>query len=127
MNETMEKLLAAARQGAAQAGDLAVNTAHGLKKKAGETLSAAKQRLRIAALEGEIEGTLAEIGELLYATHTGTPTDSEVLQEKLRKIDALKTEIAVLKGGPDRPVVCAVCGTQSRPGDVFCRFCGGKL
>lgn len=55
MNETMEKLLAAARQGAAQAGDLAVNTAHGLKKKAGETLSAAKQRLRIAALEGEIE------------------------------------------------------------------------
>ena len=88
MNETMEKLLAAARQGAAQAGDLAVNTAHGLKKKAGETLSAAKQRLRIAAL---------------------------------------KTEIAVLKGGPDRPVACAVCGTQSRPGDVFCRFCGGKL
>ena len=86
MNETMEKLLAAARQGAAQAGDLAVNTAHGLKKKAGETLSAAKQRLRIAALEGEIEGTLAEIGELLYATHTGTPTDSEVLQEKLRKM-----------------------------------------
>ena len=127
MNETMEKLLAAARQGVAQAGDLAVNTAHGLKKKAGETLSAAKQRLRIAALEGEIEGTLAEIGELLYATHTGTPTDSEVLQEKLRKIDALKTEIAVLKGGPDRPVACAVCGTQSRPGDVFCRFCGGKL
>ena len=127
MNETMEKLLAAARQGAAQAGDLAVSTAHGLKKKAGETLSAAKQRLRIATLEGEIEGTLAEIGELLYATHTGTPTDSEVLQEKLRKIDALKTEIAVLKGGPDRPVACAVCGTQSRPGDVFCRFCGGKL
>ena len=34
-DETMEKLLAAARQGAAQAGDLAVNTAHGLKKKAG--------------------------------------------------------------------------------------------
>ena len=33
MNETMEKLLAAARQGAAQAGDLAVNTAHGLKKR----------------------------------------------------------------------------------------------
>ena len=101
MNETMEKLLAAARQGAAQAGDLAVNTAHGLKNKAGETL--------------------------IDATHTGTPTDSEVLQEKLRKIDALKTEIAVLKGGPDRPVACAVCGTQSRPGDVFCRFCGGKL
>ena len=46
MNETMEKLLAAARQGAAQAGDLAVNTAHGLKKKAGETLSAAKQPWR---------------------------------------------------------------------------------
>ena len=67
---------------------------------------------------------------MIYATHTGTPTESEVLLAKLQEIDALREnirqleqEIARLQGG----AVCPVCGAKAQRGDVFCRECGGKL
>ena len=50
---------------------------------------AAKRQLEIADLRAGINVGLRELGELLYATHTGTPTDSELLLEKMREIDAV--------------------------------------
>lgn len=43
---------------------------------------AAKRQLEIADLRAGVNVGLRELGELLYATHTGTPTDSELLLEK---------------------------------------------
>ena len=40
---------------------------------------AAKRQLEIADLHAEVNTCLRELGELLYATHTGTPTDSDLL------------------------------------------------
>ena len=40
---------------------------------------AAKRQLEIADLRAGVNVGLRELGELLYATHTGTPTDSELL------------------------------------------------
>ena len=37
---------------------------------------AAKRQLEIADLHAEVNTCLRELGELLYATHTGTPTDA---------------------------------------------------
>ncbi len=48
---------------------------------------AAKRQLEIADLRAGVNVGLRELGELLYATHTGTPTDSELLLEKMREID----------------------------------------
>ena len=77
-----------------------------------------------------ITAALRELGELLYATHTGTLTESEVLLAKLQEIDGLRQqidrlewEIARLQGG----AVCPFCGAAARSGDVFCRECGQKL
>ena len=67
---------------------------------------------------------------MLYATHTGTPTDSEILQAKLEEIDRLKAEIAALETqiGKERAAhTCTTCGAVIRDGDTFCRECGGKL
>ena len=73
---------------------------------------------------------LREVGEMIYATHTGTLTESEVLLAKLQEIDGLRQqidrlerEIARLQGG----AVCPFCGAAARSGDVFCRECGKKL
>ena len=73
---------------------------------------------------------LREVGEMIYATHTGTLTESEVLLAKLQEIDGLRQqidrlerEIARLQGG----AVCPFCGAAARSGDVFCRECGQKL
>ena len=72
---------------------------------------------------------LTEIGEMLYATHTGNPTDSEILQQKLEEIDSLKAEIAVLNEqiGREQAGRCTTCGASIQEGDAFCRECGGKL
>ena len=129
MNETFGKILTTAYGAAVRAGGAAVNVASAVGRKTGELADSAKLRFHAATLEGRVEGTLAEVGELLYATHTGSPTDSEVLQAKLENIDALKAELAEINRqlGRETAAACPACGAESRPGDVFCRNCGGKL
>ena len=129
MNETFGKILTTAYGAAVRAGGAAVNVASAVGRKTGELADSAKLRFHAATLEGRVEGALAEVGELLYATHTGSPTDSEVLQAKLENIDALKAELAEINRqlGRETAAACPACGAESRPGDVFCRNCGGKL
>lgn len=130
MNEKMKAAWNTAREAAAQAGTLAASAACDVGRVTGDLVSAIRTKLRIAALEDAVEKALEEVGRLLYATHTGTPTDSEVLQEKLQEIDRLRAEIARLRGkaadnGKSR--ICPACGSVNWPGDDFCRSCGGKL
>ena len=94
------------------------------------TASLAKLNIRIMDLKGAVSTALREVGEMIYATHTGTLTESEVLLAKLQEIDGLRQqidrlerEIARLQGG----AVCPFCGAASRSGAVFCRECGQKL
>ena len=129
MNERLGNIIAAARQAAVRAGGLAAGAASGVGRRAADAAASAKLRFRAAALEGQVEDALEEVGGMLYATHTGSPTDSDVLQGKLEEIDRLKAELAEVNGRLGRRTagVCPVCGAESRPGDQFCRFCGGKL
>lgn len=131
MNERLQDLLDSVQRTAGQVGDVAADAAYGVSKKAGELLGVAKLRIRIATLEGQVEECLEEVGGMIYATHTGSPTDSEVLLAKLREIDELHEQIASLSSQIDQEhddgAPCAVCGAPTRAGDVFCRECGGKL
>ena len=111
-------------------GGSAADAAYGMGKRAGELLSEAKLNIRIMDLKGAVSTALREVGEMIYATHTGTLTESEVLLAKLQEIDGLRQqidrlerEIARLQGG----AVCPFCGAAARSGDVFCRECGQKL
>lgn len=130
MNERLQELLDAVQRTASQVGGSAADAAYGVGKRAGELLSAAKLNIRVMDREREVDAALRQVGEMIYATHTGTPTESEVLLAKLQEIDALREdirhleqEIARLQGG----AVCPACGAQAQRGDVFCRECGGKL
>ena len=81
-------------------------------------------------MKAEVNTALRELGEMLYATHTGDPTDSETLLAKLESIDALKTQIADLNaqiGREQAAAACPTCGAAIQEGDQFCRECGGKL
>ena len=116
MNERLQELLDAVQRTATQVGGSAADAAYGVGRRAGELLSVAKLNIQVMDRKGEVDAALRQVGEMIYATHTGTPTESEVLLAKLQ-------EIARLQGG----AVCPVCGAKAQRGDVFCRECGGKL
>ena len=130
MNEKLHDILDMVQRTAVQVGDTAADVAYGVGKKTEELLSVAKLNIRIVDLKAEVNTSMREVCEMLYATHTGTPTDSDILQAKLEEIDGLKTQIAELEAqiGKEREAhTCATCGAATRDGDDFCRECGGKL
>ena len=130
MNEKLYELLDTIQRTAVQASDVAADAAYGVSKKAGELLSVAKLRVRIVSLETDVKDRLSQVGELLYATHTGAPTESEVLLEKLQEIDGLKAEIAQLQSEirkEESAHTCPTCGAFVKEGDAFCGACGGQL
>ncbi len=131
MNEKVQELLENVQRTACQVSDVAVDAAYGVGKKAGELLSVAKLNIRLVDLRAEVNLQLREVGEMVYATHTGTPTESETLLAKLQEIDGLKAQIAAVEAEIGRQHTaageCPVCGTEPREGDQFCRECGEKL
>ena len=129
MNEKLYELFETVQRTAVQAGNVASDAAYGIGKKANELLAVAKLNIKIMELQRTVKQQMQELGELLYATHTGTPTESEVLFAKMEEIDALKAEIAELEAavGREQKTSCETCGAEIQEGDSFCRECGDKL
>jgi len=129
VNKNLYELASMVQRTAIQVSDIAVDTVYGAGKKAGKLADAAKVRLQIVDRKAGVNALLREIGELLYATHTGEPSDSEIMLAKLQEIDALKAEIVGLEeklGVKSAPAVCETCGAEVREGAAFCEECGEK-
>ena len=130
MNEKLYELMEKVRATAIQVGGTAADAAYVVGQKASELLDVAKANVKLAGLKADVNVALRETGELIYATHTGNPTDSDVLLAKLQEIDALKTQIAELEaalGKEAAPALCPTCGASVADGAVFCGECGGQL
>ena len=126
MDEKILGILECVRETAAAAG----NTACGIRARAMELVTAGRRNVRMAELESSALTELRRVGEMIYATHTGNPTESEVLLAKLREIDAIYDEIDALKreaAGAKGIPVCGACGGVGEKGDLYCRDCGRRL
>ncbi len=117
--ETAADVGAAAKAGAVKAGKAAENA-----------VAYTKGKVAIADRRAEISLQLRRIGEMVYATHTGDPTDSDKMQAALERIDALKEEIREkerelqsIRG----VVVCPGCGSANGVGHIYCSSCGRNL
>jgi len=124
-------LLETLKEGCLTAGTYALGV-FGLACEGAEKLAEnVKLRCQAARVEGEMDGKLMEAGEMVYATHTGNPTDSQELLDKLREIDAAKARLAELNEAlgrrPEDAPACPACGAAVLEGDRFCRTCGKKL
>lgn len=113
------KTKAKAKQGAAA-----------VSQKTGDAVLAAKLQKRVKDLEEEIDLQLAEVGALVYATHTGNPSNTGEMQEILEYIDGLYEEIA----GHERQLLlmqgfqaCPACEAVNAPENAFCQECGKSL
>ena len=128
--EKLYDLLDTLRTGVEAAGTLALGTLGLACQGAARLAGGVKPRYEAARVEGEMDEKLMEAGEMVYATHTGSPTESEELLEKLREIDALKAQLAELNetlGRTPEGPACPSCGEAAQEGDQFCRACGEKL
>nr|WP_325229355.1 zinc ribbon domain-containing protein [uncultured Oscillibacter sp.] len=128
--EKLYDLLDTLRTGAEAAGTLALGALGLACEGAEKAAEAVRLRYQAARVEGEMDGKLMEAGEMVYATHTGNPTESGELLEKLQEIDVLKAQLAELNetlGRKPENASCPGCGEAVEEGDRFCRFCGEKL
>ena len=129
MSNKFSEMAAMVQRTAIQVSDIAVDTVYGAGKMAGKLADEAKIRLKIVDRKAEVNTMLRELSEILYATHIGEPSDSEIMLSKLQEIDALKTEIAELEeqlGRKEKPYTCDTCGAVVQKDAAYCEECGEK-
>ena len=125
-SEFINDLLTKTRRSAAAAGETPRSR---MAAAAGDAIACAKLRRTIDELEDEIALQMCAIGELVYATHCGTPSDSDEMQKILEYLDDLhdeveahEREIKLIRGS----CLCEVCGAENTAAAV-CRSCGAPL
>lgn len=108
MNEKVQDLLDNVQRTACQVSDVAVDAGLRRREKGRGTVVRGQAEHPPGGSAGGGEPPSAGGGEMVYATHTGDPTESEVLLAKLQEIDGLKEQIAALE---------AEIGRQHGPAD----------
>lgn len=94
--------------------------------------AAARTRLERAVgdLREEIDTQMRAVGELIYATHRGSPSNSDDVQEILEFVDSLYEEMDGYQQELKRLsgiLLCASCGAENERANLYCHNCGHPL
>lgn len=99
-------------------------------KKTGDAVAVQKQKFDIAAIESKLAKDFQSLGELYYKKiKSGKETDEsaavivDAINEKIGKINALKSEINNIK----HKRICPECGAAVDEMSNYCNSCGAKL
>lgn len=107
-------------------GDTISATGRDVSKKARDLTGIAKLNMDVRAKEEYVLRQYAEIGKQYFEQHKedAEPDFAEIklIKEALEEIEALKSEIADLKGLKK----CQSCGAALNVEDAFCKKCGAK-
>lgn len=124
------RLLRRTRDAALDVSEAARSGAELAGQRAGDALACAKLNQAVSDLQEEIDLQMQAVGELIYATHRGTPSDSQAVQEILEYVDGLYEELEghqqqlkLLRG----LLLCGACGAENGGGNVYCHNCGQPL
>lgn len=119
------------------AGDAVLDTAAALRegasaveRRAAESLSRLRLEREIRDLREEVGLQMRAVGEIMYESHRGHPSDSSLVQEILEYVDGLheeleahRRELETLRG----LLVCSSCGEGNSAGSLYCQNCGKPL
>ena len=117
--KTAEEVSAVARAGASRAGQAAENA-----------VLYTRTKMAIMDLKAEINVQLRTVGEMVYATHSGDPTNSDTIHSILEQIDQLKKELRQKEGRLKalRGIrICPACGSANPAGHTYCSGCGQRM
>ena len=70
------------------------------------------------------------VGEMIYASHRGNPSDSGQVQSILEYVDGLYEELDAHRRERETLrglLVCSACGEANRFDSLYCRNCGKPL
>ena len=107
------------REGASAAGRLAE-----------KFLSRVRLEREIRDLREEIGLQMQAVGEIIYASHRGSPTGSEKIQTILEYVDGLHEELDAHRREQETLrglLVCSACGEANRASCLYCQNCGKPL
>ena len=123
-------LLHCTQKTAAEMGGAARLGAKKVEQTAEHAVAYTQLKIHVMEVNGEIRTRLRQVGEMVYATHSGVPTDSGALPSALEQIDQLKDEVrrseralAALRGLQR----CSACGAPNGTDNLFCSNCGRPL
>lgn len=100
--EKLAELLQKGRETAVLAGAAALSGAEMARNKAEDALLCARLSSEVKRLQEEVELQLMHVGQLIYATHKGTPSGSESIQTVLEYVDSLYEQMEAHEAEIDR-------------------------
>ena len=110
-----KKLVRRTQNAAMDVSELARAGAEAVGRRAEDAVSRSRLERAVRDLQEEIDTQMQAVGELIYATHRGSPSNSDDVQEILEFVDSLheeleghQLELKRLRG----ELLCAGCGAE---------------
>lgn len=125
-----KKLARSVGDAALDAASVVREGASGLRGRVEEMVSRVRLDREVRDLREEVNLQMRAVGEIIYASHRGNPSDSQRVQSILEYVDGLyeqldahRREQETLRG----LLVCPACGEANRMDSLYCRNCGKPL
>lgn len=125
-----KKLVRRTQDAAMDMSELARAGAEAVGRRAEDVAARVRLERAVRDLREEIDAQMRAVGELIYATHRGSPSNSDDIQEILEFVDSLyeemeghQQELKRLRGA----LLCAGCGAENERGSLYCHNCGQPL
>ena len=125
-----KKLVRRSRDAALDVSELARAGAEAVGRRAEDAVSRTRLERAVRDLREEIDTQMQAVGELIYATHRGSPSNSDDVQEILEFVDSLyeemeghQQELKRLRG----ELLCAGCGAENESANLYCNNCGQTM
>lgn len=128
--ERWEALSRRAREKLQTAAELARTGAGRMEEKADTLRSKVRLEREVRDLQEEIALQMQAIGEVMYASHKGRPSDSSCIQQILEYVDGLYEQLEAHQrelGSAQGMVLCPSCGAANHPEYIYCGNCGRPL
>lgn len=130
MTLKFDELIKKVRASATVAGEYASKKAAQIGEKTSDAFNAGKLNVKLFDLNTDMDVIYKEIGKIIYASHAGEDTESDVLEaklgqadEKMAEINEIKAEIAKLSSAKK----CPSCGKECENDAAFCSKCGASF